>query len=282
MRINAKPVARWVYYPLACALIGSIIALSLDATRLQRVASAQINLSQSADLAWKSVLESLSFSLYSGASDVKDTVQLLSAEAGKRESLARHLSLGFALITVIFLLFDHYQFRRRALTFESVIADRIGVAVICLVAGLVIPILSLKAYTSAPLVGEVIFKYEVKSILTTVITLAKSGNALVAIVLALFSIITPLIKLIIAIAVLQQRLPAWHERGLDMIKAIGKWSMADVFVVAVLVAYFAASSDEFSEAKVGLGLYYFTAYCLISQFATQNLLGTATAVETSS
>jgi hypothetical protein len=48
--------------------------------------------------------------------------------------------------------------------------------------------------------------------------------------------------------------------------------MADVFVVAVLVAYFAASDDEFSEAQVGLGLYYFAAYCLLSQYATHKLV----------
>ena len=83
---------------------------------------------------------------------------------------------------------------------------------------------------------------------------------------------TPLIKIVIAIAVVQRRWPSWHNHGLEFTKAIGKWSMADVFVVAVLVAYFSASGDEFSEAKIGLGLYYFAAYCLLSQYATQTLM----------
>ena len=48
--------------------------------------------------------------------------------------------------------------------------------------------------------------------------------------------------------------------------------LARVLVVAVLVAYFAASGDEFSEAKVGLGLYFFAAYCLLSQYATHTLM----------
>ena len=48
--------------------------------------------------------------------------------------------------------------------------------------------------------------------------------------------------------------------------------MADVFVVAILVAYFAVSGDEFSEAKVEVGLYFFATYCLASLLSTHLLV----------
>ena len=62
-------------------------------------------------------------------------------------------------------------------------------------------------------------------------------------------------------------------------KAIGKWSMADVFVIAIMVAYLAAVASKdmdelFSlEAEFSSGFYYFLGYCLLSILASQLLTG---------
>ncbi len=59
---------------------------------------------------------------------------------------------------------------------------------------------------------------------------------------------------------------------------ISKWSMADVFVIGVFVAYLAANAVEKEgglltfEAQLGSGFYYFLGYCLLSILATQLLL----------
>jgi len=53
------------------------------------------------------------------------------------------------------------------------------------------------------------------------------------------------------------------------VSAIGKWSMADVFVVGVFLAYLATASEESISAEVFDGFYYFTAYCIISILGIQ-------------
>jgi len=58
--------------------------------------------------------------------------------------------------------------------------------------------------------------------------------------------------------------------------------MADVFVVAIFVAYLAANGIRESRALVdfnsslGVGFYYFLGYCLVSIAATQLLTGSVT------
>lgn len=262
---------RLVYYPLALLLAFLVVSLSIDAARLTRIASSQLSIENSTELAWKSVLESLSFSLYSGASETKAKVDDVFAEAARRQALARRCAVFFLVATGIFMAAQVWRARRHPPPASALTADLLGVAVICLVVGLIAPILSLKAYTELPVVGHVVLKYEAKSVITTIASLVKAGSYFAAVLVAAFSVATPFVKLVIVIAVVQRRWPQWHDRGLELIKAIGKWSMADVFVVAVLVAYFAASGDEFSEAAIGLGLYFFAAYCLLSQYATHGL-----------
>lgn len=264
---------RTIFYPTAIALAIAITSFALDAARLNRIASEQLSLDRSSEIAWKSVLERLTFSFYTGASEMRDSVIGVFAEAGKRDRLAWGCAAALFALSTIFALGTWWSnWRRRRM--GPFLADLIAIAIIFLAVGLVAPILSLKAYTTVPVIGEVIFKYEVKSVLTTIGRLADSHKLPVAVLVATFSIVTPLTKLFVAMAVLQRRWPAWHERGLAFMHAVGKWSMADVFVVAVLVAYFAAGSDEFSEAQLGVGLYFFAAYCLVSQFATHMLART--------
>jgi len=50
---------------------------------------------------------------------------------------------------------------------------------------------------------------------------------------------------------------------------ISKWSMADVFVVGVLLATLATTSEDAIEAHLHEGFYYFAAYCIISILAAQ-------------
>ena len=49
-----------------------------------------------------------------------------------------------------------------------------------------------------------------------------------------------------------------------LVHAIGKWSMADVFVVAVLLAMLALGRDPATRAATGPGLYFFAGYCLLA------------------
>ena len=73
---------------------------------------------------------------------------------------------------------------------------------------------------------------------------------------------------------------AWRGRVLRFVETIAKWSMADVFVVALFIAYLAAQASQTPPgdptatplvaftAYFGPGFYWFAAYCLFS-LATQ-------------
>ncbi len=50
---------------------------------------------------------------------------------------------------------------------------------------------------------------------------------------------------------------------------ISKWSMADVFVVGVFIAFLSLKTNENLSAELRSGFYYFTAYCILSIVAVQ-------------
>jgi uncharacterized paraquat-inducible protein A len=64
------------------------------------------------------------------------------------------------------------------------------------------------------------------------------------------------------------------------VASIAKWSMADVFVVALFIAYLAANATQSSgdpaapslvafDARFGSGFYWFAAYCVCSLASQQ-------------
>lgn len=112
-----------------------------------------------------------------------------------------------------------------------------------------------------------------RSIVDTVNELAKTGNLPVAFLIVFFSIVIPLFKLGLQAAALvlprrEWRGPLWWLNG-----ALSKWSMADVFVMGLLVAYMAgAASGQMGDmltmdAQLEVGFWYFLAYCLFSILA---------------
>jgi uncharacterized paraquat-inducible protein A len=126
-------------------------------------------------------------------------------------------------------------------------------------------------------VGDVEVYEQTRSILGTVRRLYEVGSALPATLILLFSVIVPLAKAALVAAAAFMTDAARRQRTLRFVEAIAKWSMADVFVVAIFVAYLAAHATQAPSgappllaftAHFGAGFYWFTAYCLFS-LATQ-------------
>jgi len=113
-----------------------------------------------------------------------------------------------------------------------------------------------------------------RSIIGTVDELYKAQQFLVAFLIALFSIFVPALKCLLMLisAAIKNRFGQISE---SITRLISKWSMADVFVVAVIVAYLAANSTKQTEelftlnAQFGEGFYYFLGYCLLSILSMQ-------------
>ena len=137
--------------------------------------------------------------------------------------------------------------------------------------GLTNDILTLNIGAKVPLLGDFELYNESQSILKTVRTLHENDSTLVAGLILLFSVLVPVLKALILMTVLLiKNLPA--SSGLyRFVGLIGKWSMADVFVVGVFLAFLATKNNEAINANLEVGFYYFTAYCIVSIIGIQVL-----------
>lgn len=129
--------------------------------------------------------------------------------------------------------------------------------------GVTQPILSLSASVSS--FG---FSFELmdvtRSIWQTVETLYRSDHALVAVLIGFFSVVIPTTKGVMLLTMMA--LPhAFTRKWLDrIVRAISKWSMADVFVVGLWVTFLSAEATPNINASLHQGFYYFAGYCLVS------------------
>jgi len=116
-----------------------------------------------------------------------------------------------------------------------------------------------------------------RSIIGTAQELHANGHLPVALLIVLFSVVVPLIKALVLLAVLLPVSDKARHILLTISNSISKWSMADVFVIAIFIAYLAGNGIQESqglvdfEASLGVGFWYFLGYCLVSILGTQVL-----------
>jgi len=125
--------------------------------------------------------------------------------------------------------------------------------------------------------GEVEVYSKTQTILGTIKQLADAGYLLVAFLIGLFSVVVPVTKGIMMLLANLKTSPKVKAFCLKFSSLISKWSMADVFVVALMVTYLAANAitDEILNfrSSFGPGFYFFAAYCLLSILSAQLLSG---------
>ena len=117
---------------------------------------------------------------------------------------------------------------------------------------------------------------QTRSILGSVKHLYEVQSPLAATLILLFSVIVPFAKASLVLWALFHRDPAMQRRTVHFVELIAKWSMADVFAVAIFIAYLAAQASQTPagpgvppsivtfSATFGPGFYWFAAYCLFS------------------
>lgn len=116
-----------------------------------------------------------------------------------------------------------------------------------------------------------------RSIIGTAQELFNNNHQLVAILIVLFSVIVPLIKALILLSVLLPVSGKAKSLLLSTSNSISKWSMADVFVIAIFIAFLASNGLQQSgglvdfQASLGQGFWYFLGYCMVSILGTQLL-----------
>jgi hypothetical protein len=109
-----------------------------------------------------------------------------------------------------------------------------------------------------------------RSIWGTAESLASNGYLGVALLIVFFSLVIPTFKLLLQATSLFIAKDELRSPLLWLNAALSKWSMADVFVMGLLVAFLAGGAAEQTDdiltmhASLGAGFYYFLAYCLFS------------------
>lgn len=131
-------------------------------------------------------------------------------------------------------------------------------------------------------VAEVEVYEQTRSILGAVQRLYEVGSPIPATLILLFSVVVPFGKAALVAAATFMKGARARQTTLGLVAAIGKWSMADVFVVAILIAFLAAQASTTPttgpdaappllafRAEFGAGFYWFAAYCLFSLASQQ-------------
>jgi len=143
------------------------------------------------------------------------------------------------------------------------------ISLIVLYPGLINPILQISIAVELPILGKTTFYDQTQSILESVETLWDMDNELVAALILFFSVVIPVTKGIIILFVLLIKDFKLKTKIYRFVFLIGKWSMADVFVVGIFIAFLSTKSNSAIHAVLHPGFYYFVAYCLISLTAIQ-------------
>jgi hypothetical protein len=138
-----------------------------------------------------------------------------------------------------------------------------------LVPGLTQDILTLDVSFSVPFLGPQEVFNETRSILGTIDGLFENDNALVAYLILLFSIVVPVAKALTLLGALVLPSLEGSKNLHRFVALISKWSMADVFVVGVFIAFLSTNSNENVGAEIHSGFYYFLGYCIVSIAAAQ-------------
>jgi paraquat-inducible protein A len=118
---------------------------------------------------------------------------------------------------------------------------------------------------------EFVVQHQVRGIAAIIWDLLTAGHFIIGGFLLLFSIVTPLTKATLTYFASACQNRALNHRIGQFLHTIGKWSMADVFVAAVLLALYALKFQQATKSIPCLGLYYFIGYCLLSLTTTQFL-----------
>ena len=132
--------------------------------------------------------------------------------------------------------------------------------------GIMEPIMTIKASMSMFGMKAELFN-ETRSIWETVTALHDQGYALVAFLIVTFSVVIPVLKgLTILFTWLWPTETRWK-----IVAAISKWSMVDVFVVGILVAFLTAKATAELQASLQTGFWWFLSFCLLSIISGQLL-----------
>jgi hypothetical protein len=257
------------YFIVSAQVAAWIIFVSFACTRIQESYFSRFDLHGRFHQLGEAFAEGISLGTLPGPMEEIHQEQAQAAAIRTATALVSHLSWFLFGITALFLIFSVVVHRDSIKQFSSrSVRYLLGVSAIFLIVGLLAPVLTMSVAPMVPVLGKVFLAFKSKTIVSAIAAMFSSGNWFAAVLVLLFSVLTPAAKLISA----KVAVGAHPERRIAIKKvldAIGKWSMADVFVVALLLACLALrGSDSSTAARPLWGFYFFTGYCLMSMIVS--------------
>ncbi|MES9965446.1 MAG: paraquat-inducible protein A [Candidatus Sedimenticola sp. 20ELBAFRAG] len=133
------------------------------------------------------------------------------------------------------------------------------VAALLLYIGLTAPMITIEKF---------IFISNSFSVSSGVAELYKNGETMLFLIIGIFSILLPILKLLLLFVLINpmQRKSQKMKRYLHLMHDYGRWSMLDVFVVAVMVV--SVKLDAIAKVHVHSGLYAFGIAVLLTMLVT--------------
>ena len=129
--------------------------------------------------------------------------------------------------------------------------------------GLIAPIITFTKF---------VFIHNTFSILSACWNLLKQGQIFLFVVIFLFSVILPIIKLALLtrLVLMDSIITASTKKFLEWIHRFGKWSMLDVFIVAILVVV--VKLGAIGNVEKHIGLYAYAGAAMLIILLTHNIV----------
>jgi len=212
------------------------------------------------------ILETITFGTYDKHSqETYSRVELEKFAEKTYQTSLTYLYYFFGSIVIFLLLFFF-------LDKEFLIIYVALVGIVSLVFALVSPLIMMIVYQAFPILGEVTLSFESKSIIGTIEQMYHDKNYVIAFLVLLFSVMIPFLKSMVLLLYGFFKETGMGRSLVVFVDKIGKWSMADVFIVAVLVVFFSTKQDIHTSIKLEVGLYFFIGYVLLSMLGS-SLIG---------
>ena len=123
--------------------------------------------------------------------------------------------------------------------------------------------------------GSVTVFKSTRSLWSTMSELVSNGHVLVGLLIGMFGVLIPVFKILLVSFSLFTKQARLKQTSLKLSSTLSKWSMSDVFVMGLIVAFLAINANEYAvntvrmTATLGSGFYFFVAYCLSAIAAAQ-------------
>jgi hypothetical protein len=220
----------------------------------------QMSAKKLAEFQLQELAETFSLGLYKN--EKKKNLEQLRVLGEEHKKKSQEYALYFIFL-LLGILGSYFLLSLRDFTFFGSLAS-----LVTLVFGLIAPIMMVTIHKDIEYLGDVVLSFESKGVIGSISKLFENGDAVVAIVILLFSVIIPTVKILSLLFVSVFMKSKFAHGMVTFFKMIGKWSMVDVFVVATFLVYLTVDKGDVSRAEVEVGLYFFLVYVIVSMLVS--------------